>query len=177
VAANGTFIEGHDWLPALGYQPSRAIAGAGERKAHGLPPRPAVRSLDDVEACRDLAHLDRIAFEAIVDTAEGQVALAPGALRRTWTENGRRYFHYLTDAPIRRNFPFFSAAYAVREARWNNVAIQVFYHPDHASNVDRTVKSVQASLDYFTKHFGPYPHGQLRLVEHPGQGYRCTPLR
>lgn len=170
MAANGTFVEGHDWLPAVGYQPSRAIAGAGERRAHGLPPRPAVRSLDDVEARRDLAHAERLAFEAIVGTAEGQVALAPGALRRTWTENGRRYFHYVTDAPIRKAFHIFSATYAVREARWNDVAIQILHHPNHASNIDRMIKSVQASLDYFTKHFGPYPHGQIRLVERPGQG-------
>lgn len=169
VAANGTFFEGHEWLPSVGYQPSREIAGAGERRAHGLPPRPAVRSLDDVEARRDMAHAERIAFEAIVGTAEGQVAVAPGALRRTWTENGRRYFHYVTDAPIRKDFSFYSATYAAREARWNDVAIQILHHPDHASNLDRMVKSVQASLDYFTKHFGPYPHGQIRLVERPGQ--------
>ena len=30
------------------------------------------------------------------------------------------------------------------------------------------VRSVQASLDYYTRQFGPYPHGQVRLVEHPG---------
>ena len=32
------------------------------------------------------------------------------------------------------------------------------------------VRSVQASLDYYTQQFGPYPHGQLRFVEHPGDG-------
>lgn len=48
------------------------------------------------------------------------------------------------------------------------MAIQILHHPDHASNVDRMVKSVQASLDYFTKHFGPYPHRQIRFVERPG---------
>jgi ABC-2 type transport system permease protein len=169
VTVNGTFFEGHDWLPAVGYQPSREISGAGERRAHGLPPRPAVRSLDDIEARRDMAHAGRISFEAIVGTAEGQVAVAPGALRRTWTENGRRYFHYVTDAPIQKAFPFHSAAYAAREARWNDVAIQILHHPDHASNLDRMVKSIQASLDYFTKHFGPYPHGQIRFVERPGR--------
>lgn len=168
VAANGTFFEGQKWLPAMGYQPSRAIAGAGERKAHGLPQRPAVRSLDDVEARRDLTQTERISFEAIVGTAEGQVAVAPGALRRTWTENGRRYFYYATDAPIRKDLPFFSAAYAVREARWNNTAIQIFHHPEHASNIDRMIKGVQASLDYFTKHFGLYPHSQIRFIERPG---------
>jgi ABC-2 type transport system permease protein len=168
VAANGSYFEGQKWLPAMGYQPSRAIAGAGERSAYGLPPRPAVRSLDDVEARRDLTHTERVAFEAIVGTAEGQVAVAPGALRRTWTENGRRYFHYATDAPIRKDFPFFSAAYATREARWNDTAIQIFHHPDHTANLDRMIKSIHASLDSFTKRFGPYPHGQIRFVERPG---------
>jgi aminopeptidase N len=32
------------------------------------------------------------------------------------------------------------------------------------------VRSIQASLDYFTKHFGPYPQRQVGLVEHPGTG-------
>ncbi|MGH9751216.1 MAG: M1 family metallopeptidase [Blastocatellia bacterium] len=169
VAGNGTFFEGQDWLPAVGYQPGREIAGAGERRAHGLPPCPAVRSLDDVEARRDMTGAERIAFEAIVGTAEGQIAVAPGALRRTWTENGRRYFHYVTDVPIRNDFAFYSAAYAAREARWNDVAIQILHHPRHALNLDRMVKSVHASLDHFTRLFGPYPHGQIRLVEHPGQ--------
>ena len=54
-------------------------------------------------------------------TDDGQIAVAPGRLRRSWTENGRRYFHYVTDVPIRNDYAFFSAAYAVREARWNDV--------------------------------------------------------
>ena len=49
-------------------------------------------------------------------TDEDQVAVAPGALRRTWTEGGRRYFHYATDAPIGNEWAFFSADYAVHEA-------------------------------------------------------------
>jgi aminopeptidase N len=32
------------------------------------------------------------------------------------------------------------------------------------------IRSVQASLAYYTKQFGPYPHGQVRLVERPGDG-------
>ena len=38
-----------------------------------------------------------------------------GALRRTWTEGGRRYFHYVTDARIGNEYAFFSAGYAVHE--------------------------------------------------------------
>ena len=58
-----------------------------------------------------------IAFDAVMGTAEDQVAVAPGALRRTWTEGGRRYFHYSTDAPIGNEWAFFSANYAVHEVR------------------------------------------------------------
>ena len=31
-------------------------------------------------------------------------------------------------------------------------------------------RSIQASLDYYAQRFGRYPHGQLRFVEHPGDG-------
>ena len=120
--------------------------------------------------CGDAGGAARIAFEAVVGTDEGQVAVAPGRLRRTWTQGGRRYFHYATDVPIRDHYAFFSAAYAVHEGRWNETSIEIFHHPTHAWNVDRMVRSVQASLDYYTQQFGPYPHGQLRFVEHPGDG-------
>ena len=89
-----------DWLPAIGYQRSRELMSAGDRREHGLAPRPLIPSLDDVEARTDRAAAG-IAFEAVVGTDEDQVAVAPGALRRTWTEGGRRYFHYATDAPDR----------------------------------------------------------------------------
>jgi hypothetical protein len=38
--------------------------------------------------------------DAIIGTAADQTAITPGVLRRSWTENGRRYFHYVTEAPI-----------------------------------------------------------------------------
>jgi hypothetical protein len=31
------------------------------------------------------------------------------------------------------------------------------------------VRGAQASLDYLTRRRGPYPHRQLRFVEHPGR--------
>jgi hypothetical protein len=170
VAPNGTFF-GTGWLPAIGYQSGREVRGAGQRRAHGLSPRPDVPPHEDPVALSDLGGREPIMFEAVVGTDEGQTAVAPGALRRSWAqEDGRRYFHYATDAPILNNYAFFSAAYAVREGRWNDVEIQVFHHPGHALNVDRMVSSVQASLEYLTQRLGPYPHRQIRLVEHPGSG-------
>lgn len=168
VVPNGTFF-GNEWLPRVGYQRSRELRGTAERREHGLSPRPEITPLDDPEALMDITGLEPVMFEAVVGTDEGQIAVAPGALLREWTEGGRRYFHYATDAPIRNNFAFFSAAYAVREARWNDVEIRIFHHPGHALNVDRMVRSVQTSLEYLTRRLGPYPYRQIRFVEQPGR--------
>jgi len=118
-----------------------------------------------------------ITFEAVLGTNEDQTAIAPGARRRTWREGGRRYFHHSTDAPIGNEYAFFSADYAVHEGQWNPstnsgqvVAIQIFHHPGHAANLDRMVRSVRASLSYYTEQFGPYPYSHIRLVEYPGHG-------
>lgn len=167
VAPNGTFF-GTEWLPEVGYQRGREVRDAGERRAHGLSLRPEVPPLDDPVALMNVAGLGPIMFEAVVGTDEGQTAVAPGALRRTWAQDGRSYFHYATDAPILNNYAFFSAAYAVREGRWNDVEIQIFHHPGHTHNVDRMIRSVQASLELLTERLGPYPHRQIRFVEHPG---------
>ncbi|HSJ77024.1 MAG TPA: M1 family aminopeptidase, partial [Gemmatimonadales bacterium] len=172
VVPNGTYFVQQDWLPAIGYQWDRELQSAGERRAHRLAARPEIPPLDDLQARQDMAGAERIAFEAVVGTDEGQVAVAPGRLRRVWTKNRtegrRRYFHYVTDAPISDDYAFFSAAYAVHEGRWNDVSIQIYHHPDHAWNLDRMVRSVQASLSCHVKQLGPYPQGQIRLVEYPG---------
>jgi ABC-type transport system involved in multi-copper enzyme maturation permease subunit len=159
-------------LPAIGYQPDRELADLGERRDHGLPLRSPIPSLDDTTARHAVAWsgAERIAFEAVVGTDAAQRAVAPGALRRTWTERGRRYFHYATERPIRNDFALFSADYAVRAGRWRDVAIEVVHHPGHAWNADGMLAGVRASLEHLSAELGPYRYGQARLVEHPGSG-------
>lgn len=181
VVANGTYFKNTDLLPAIGYQARREILKPGERRKYGLPARPLIPSLEDVDVTGEEHDEDGsnegIAFEAIVGTDENQMAVAPGALRRTWAEGGRRYFHYASDVPIGDEQRFFSARYIVREELWNDptgsgrqVAIQVVHHPTHTANVDRMLRSARASLSYYSREFGSYPWGYLRLVENPGRG-------
>jgi ABC-2 type transport system permease protein len=184
VTAASTYFRSQDWLPAIGYARNRELFKPGERRAYGLAARPLIPTLADAEASQDvtgeagMADAERISVDAVVGTDADQVAVAPGALRRTWTEGGRRYFHYATDAPIGTEYAVFSAAYAVHEERWTPpaglgepVTIQIYHHPEHAANLDRILRSVRASLDYYTRAYGPYPHGHvLRLVENPGGG-------
>jgi ABC-2 type transport system permease protein len=169
VVSNGTFFQLERWLPSIGYQPERELRSAGERSVYGLTARAALDALHESAARDDSAQAARVAFEAVVGTDAGQTAVAPGSLRRTWTKGGRRYFHYVADAPIRDDYAVFSAGYRVHETTWNGVAVQVVHHPGHAPNVARMAGSVQASLEHYTRWFGrPYPHRVIRLVEHPG---------
>jgi ABC-type transport system involved in multi-copper enzyme maturation permease subunit len=182
--ANITYFKSNHWLPAIGYQRDRELMKPGERRAHGLPARQMFPSLAEADGGQDVTGesgtggAERIAFEAVVGTVGNQTAVAPGALRRTWTEGGRRYFHYATDTPIGTEYAFFSARYTVHEEVWTPpagmgqpVTIQVFHHPRHAANLNRMLRSVRGSLSYYTRAFGPYPHGRIiRLVENPGGG-------
>jgi hypothetical protein len=164
-------------LPAIGYQFSREIPGAGLRREHGLP-APRSRSLDNAAARYDvrLAGAEMVAVETVVGTDAEQRAVAPGALRRTWREGGRRWFHYATERPILNDYALFSADYAVRTGRWRDpsassgqvVGIEVVHHPGHAWNVDGMVAAVGASLEHLSTTLGPYPYRQARLVEYPG---------
>jgi len=179
MQANGTCFRNMEWLPVIGYQPYRELDEAGDRKAFGLAPRPATASPYDVAARQYAPFAEQIRLDAVVGTDSSQTVVAPGTLRRTWLSGGRRYFHYATEAPIRNEYAFFSAHYAVQEGKWRNptpgagqeVAIQVFYPPGPKENPARMVRSAQASLDYYTREFGPYPYRQLRFVARPGYSF------
>ncbi|HEU4559235.1 MAG TPA: M1 family aminopeptidase [Longimicrobium sp.] len=169
VVNNGTFFN-TQYLPHIGYNAEGEMIDEGDRQKHGLPPRPRTASIDDARArTRNFVSSDAdwIAFDVTVGTAAGQTAVAPGYLRRTWTQGGRRYFHYTMDAPILNFYAFLSARYNVRRDRWRNVAVEVYHHPGHGYNVGRMIGATKAALDYCTREFGPYQHRQVRILEVP----------
>lgn len=169
VVANGTYLD-RSWMPMIGYQRARELSDRQARKERGLPPRTRLASLDD-PAGRELtsaisdAHWLRL--ETVVGTALNQTVVAPGSLRRMWTADDRRYFHYVTDVPIQNIYAIFSAAYSVRRDHWNGIELEVFHHPRHTRNVDRILRAMKASLEYQLRNIGPYPHRHLRVVEFP----------
>ncbi|HET7464237.1 MAG TPA: hypothetical protein VFJ82_23470 [Longimicrobium sp.] len=171
VVANGTWFMSGDVLPAIGYQRRRELLKPGERRAHGLAPRPLFPSVADAQDVTGEegggGGAERGSVEAVIGTDADQVAIAPGVLRRTWTEGGRRYFHYATDTPIGNEYAFFSAKYAVHRERRGGVPLEVYYHPGHTANLDRIVHGARACLDFYGREYGPYPHGYLRIVENP----------
>jgi ABC-type transport system involved in multi-copper enzyme maturation permease subunit len=172
VVENGTFFN-NMYLPGIGYNPEGELDDEGARERHGLAPRPRVRAIGDpVGRARNFVSRDAdwIRFAATVSTSADQTALAPGRLERQWRQGDRRYYRYVMDVPMLNFYSFLSARYAVKKDRWNDVEIEVFHHPGHEYNVDRMVRAVKESLDYYTRWFGPYQHSQVRIVEFPRYG-------
>ena len=166
---NGTFFSS-GYLPTIGYREGRELVLDQERKKHGLPPKERLPDLNDPEGRKNnyiTEDADWVTFDATVSTSLDQIALAPGYLEREWTEGNRRYFHYTMEGTILKFFSFLSARYQVKRDHWNDVAIEIFYHPGHEYDLDRMINSIKKSLDYYTSNFGPYQHRQVRIVEFP----------
>lgn len=167
ITPGATVFESNAWCPAIGYQTSRELRTASDRRDANLSPRPAIPALDDPAQSEAIARNGKTFFEAVVSTDSNQVAIAPGALRRSWYKGFRRYFHYASSAPIANSFTIFSGRYAVRTETFNKVQIRIFHYPGHTANLRSTMQSIKASLAYSSKQFGDYPYQYLSVVEHP----------
>ncbi|MGZ3182591.1 MAG: ABC transporter permease/M1 family aminopeptidase [Telluria sp.] len=169
VVGNGTFFN-NSLLPHIGYQPIVELEDDRDRKRHGLLPKERALPRDDPKGLANnyLGNdADWVSFETTVSTSLDQTAIAPGMLQDEWTAKGRHYFRYKADGPILNFFAWLSARYEVRHDRWQDVAIDIYYQKGHEFNLDRMIRGVKASLDYYTANFGPYPHKTLRIVEFP----------
>ncbi|MES2019607.1 MAG: M1 family aminopeptidase [Pseudomonadota bacterium] len=169
VLGNGTFFN-NDSLPRIGYQPNIELSDDRDRRRHSLAPRARMLAADDP---RGLANnymandADWINFNAVVSTSVDQIAIAPGTLEKEWVGQGRRYFNYRMDKPIINFYSIQSARYEVRHDRWQDVTIDLYYHPGHEFNLDRMARGAKAALEYNSKHYSPYQHKLLRIVEFP----------
>lgn len=175
LAHNGTFFNS-GVLPQFGYQHTQQITDRNDRRKYGLSATvPRMPKLGD-EKARANTYIsndaDWISLDTTVSTADDQIAVAPGYLQKEWHENGRHYFHYnmVEDGkaqPTLDFFAFLSARYAVRKDHWHGIAIEVYYNPDHAWNVDDMIRGVKDSLAYYEAHYTPYQFRQLRILEFP----------
>ncbi|MFZ6742729.1 M1 family aminopeptidase [Undibacterium sp. JH2W] len=166
---NGSFFNSIS-MPHIGYQPEVELKEDKSRREHGLPEKERMASRDDPKALQNsyLANdADWINFDAVISTSADQMAIAPGTLKRQWQEHGRNYYHYVPEQAILNFYAFQSGRYQVKQAQWQNIPIEIDYHKGHEYNLERMVKGVQKSLDYYTTNFGPYQHKLVRIVEFP----------
>ncbi len=172
MTQNGTFFNNGDFTPVIGYVESSEMSSKNDRKKYGLPEKtraPAFNPQDTVARMKAYigADADWVNVETTISTSTDQIAIAPGSLVKEWTEGNRRYFNYKFDYKGWNFYSFMSARYEVARQEWNGIKLEVYYHKDHAYNVDRMMNSMRKSLEYYIKNFGPYYHKQARIIEFP----------
>jgi len=169
VVFNGTFFN-NQYFPSLGYNEGFEIGSDDERKKRKMKPKERMLERTDP---RGLAQslfgddADHIRFEIVVSTAKDQIAIAPGYLQKEWEKDDRKYFHYKMDAPMCNFYSIVSARYAVKRDKWNDVNLEIYYHPGHEYNLDKMMQGMKDALSYYSKNFNTYQYRQARIMEFP----------
>jgi ABC-2 type transport system permease protein len=151
VEKDGTFITSAIF-PGLGYRPAHSSFDPADSAALNNH----YRSID----------ADRLDFEAIVSTADDQLAITTGILKREWKQHGRNYFHYKSEGKVTNDFSFNSGCYEIARDKWKDVDLEIYYHKSHTYNLTHLMAGMKASLAYNEKYFSPYQHSILRIVEY-----------
>jgi ABC-2 type transport system permease protein len=171
VVQNGTFFN-NMVAPQIGYIADHELIDPNTRHRFGLKEKDRMPPLErnctaDCMNTYFTPNSDWVNMETTIGTSPNQIAIAPGSLQREWTENGRRYFQYKLDHYSLNFCSFMSAQYEVARRSWNGISIEVYYLKEHPWNVNRMLKAVEKSFDYYTRNFGPYPHKEARIIEFP----------
>lgn len=175
IVYNGTFLN-DGFFPSFGYSTQGEISSDQDRKKYDLPVKDyQLPDQDDAWGTSNLLFnddADYITFEGTVSTDLDQLAIMPGYLQKEWVANGRKYYQYKMEGELDFFYNVSSARYDVHKEMWTGdngeqVAIEIFHHPTHKYNLDRFVKGVKHSLDYFAKNYGPYQYRQMRIIEFP----------
>jgi hypothetical protein len=166
---NGTFLN-EGVMPQFGYEPDDELDSERTRRKHGLPPKPRVADIHDMEARRNnyiSSDADWVTYDAVISTDAGQIAVAPGELVRQWTEGGRSFFEYRTGARTIHLWTVLSARYQVLRDRWQDIDLGIYYQRGHEYNLARMMKGLKDALAYCAANFSPYQNRTLRIVEFP----------
>jgi ABC-2 type transport system permease protein len=170
MAYNGTFFD-RDYFPTIGYSQQIEIDEPVRRREEKLgeleemaPPGDPYYSNVNLFT----PDSEWVTFRTTVSTSPDQIAIAPGYLKREWTENGRRYFEYdMGDTRINNFFSFLSGRFEVKRDKWKDVNLEVYYTRGHEFNLDKMMDSAKDGLEYYEKNFGPYQFTQYRVLEYP----------
>lgn len=170
VVFNGTFFNNTEFFPSLGYNSGFELSQDDDRKDHDLKPKERLLERNDPRGLGQSLlgdDADHIRFEVVLSTSNDQIAIAPGYLQKEWQEKDRKYFHYKMDAPMCNFYSIISARYAVKRDQWNDVNLEIYYHPGHEYNLERMMQGMKDALAYYEKNFSPFQYRQMRIMEFP----------
>ncbi len=170
ILDNGTFLNNFAVAPLLGTHRSNFLSNPTVRRRQKLPAELRMPKLEDPTAGAT-SYLrpdsDWVASDITVSTVADQTPIAPGYVVSDTTKNGRRMVHFKSDTPIQNFFSIQSANYATKQASWNGIELKVFYHPEHAYNIDLMLNVMKTSMQVYEREFGPYQFRQARMIEFP----------
>jgi ABC-2 type transport system permease protein len=101
--------------------------------------------------------------EIQVTIPEEYTVNATGTLQQKHVENGSAVFHWSSDYPVR----FFN----IIAGKWDQKqgdGTRLFYHPEHTYNIDEILFALDASREFYSKWFMPFPWQELRISEFSG---------
>lgn len=176
VVYNGTFFD-NTYFPSIGYNSGFELSDEDDRKDNGLEEKERMMKRDNPHGLSQSLFgddADKIKFEIVVSTDSSQIAIAPGYLQKKWFEGDRVFYNYKMDTPMISFYSIVSANYEVLSDVWeapsdtlDDVKLEIYYHKGHEYNLDRMLKGMKKSLDYYTANFSPYQFRQLRIMEFP----------
>jgi len=170
IAYNGTFFDSN-YLPFIGYDRQIELDDPRRRAEEKLPKLEEMADRGDPYYERVslfTTDSDWITYHTVVSTSGDQIAIAPGYLKKQWDENGRHFYEYDMGATRTADFfSYLSGRYQVKQDKWRNVNLQIFYTPGHEYDLDDMLQATKSGLDYYEKSFGPYQFDQFRIIEFP----------
>jgi ABC-2 type transport system permease protein len=170
LAYNGTFFDS-TYFPYIGYDRNIELDDPRRRTEEKLPALEEMAERGD--GYWERVNLfspqsDWITYHTIVSTSGDQTAIAPGYLKREWTENGRHFYEYdMGRTHLADFFSYLSGRYRVKQEKYKNINLQIFYTPGHEYDLDDMLQATRSGLDYYDKSFGPYQFDQFRIIEFP----------
>jgi hypothetical protein len=167
LLSNGTFIEGPDISPTLGYVPDLELESPAARRRLGLNPHTPLPDLDDPQHEQRYGRRRFADLHVVMSTAADQTAISSGERVRDWVEGNRRYAEFRTSQPTIPVLMFASARYASARDSWNGIEIEIYHDPKHTYGVPTMLATAKAGLEYYSSAFGAYPLRELRVFEYP----------
>ena len=169
IIEDGTFANNSEFTPIIGMDRNSLLTDRTQRRRQGLPAELRVAKLEDMKAtAKNYIGSDWVSSRIRLTTDAGQTPIAPGARISDTTSNGRRTATFVSTAPILNFFSIQSADYKLASVDHNGIKLSVYYHPGHDWNVQKMLRAMAASLDYYRSHFGPYQFNYARIIEFPG---------
>jgi ABC-2 type transport system permease protein len=170
VVDNGTFLNSLELGPIIGMDREELLRDRAKRRKYHLQPqdlRPPVLGDQAARIYSYAGHAGWTTSDITVSTDADQTPIAPGYKVSDVTAGGRRTARFVTEAPILQFFSVQSARYQVKAETYKGVTLSVYYDAQHPYNVDRMLRALEQSLDYYQANFSPYQFRQARIVEFP----------